>query len=53
MEAGLSPLEPKRGQAFLCIRTRTSGQIFQHLGQQKKSFTKENSSEAQAVDESL
>lgn len=36
MEAGLSPLEPKRGQAFLCIRTSIPGQICQHLGQQKE-----------------
>lgn len=46
-------LEPKRGQALLCIRARLLGQICQHLRQQKKRFTMDIYSGAQAVDESL
>lgn len=38
MEAGLPLLEPKGGQALLSIRARVSGQISQHLRQQKKFY---------------
>lgn len=38
MEAGLPLLEPKGGQALLSIRARLSGQISQHLRQQKKFY---------------
>lgn len=50
MEAGLTLLEPKRGQALVCIRARLSGP---RLKQQKRSFSIDIYSGAQAVGESV